>query len=95
MGKKGKKNSNKTPKVSGGTKHQARARRHITRLKMKINRWQRYNAEGVTSKLSKNHICHVDKKATCYSRHHKWNTEGLLKQLKMWEKVLKKPALRR
>ena len=81
MGKKGnqKGGSNKLPKFSGGKRHQARARREILRLKMKIKRWEKYAAEG--KKASK-------------SRPKDWNTEGLQKALAFQERILKKPALR-
>lgn len=95
MGRKGKGKksaSEKGKKKSGGLRHRARARAQIRRLRMKIRRWQRYIEEGKQPKLGKDHVCHEFKGATCHSRHHNWDVQGLEKQLALYERIAKQPA---
>ena len=91
MGKKGKK-STTNPKVSGGTRHQAKANRQICRLKMKIKRWDRYRTEG----RSVSSACFANAKTANLhlSRLNDWNTAGLQKQLQLYEKIATSPAKR-
>lgn len=50
MGKAKKKDPNRKSSPSSGTRHQSRARQQISRLRMKIKRWERYITEDRKSK---------------------------------------------
>lgn len=93
MGKKksGKKGPDKKKNISSGLKLRRWANREIKRIDMKIARFKANAAAGKKHKLSAEHICKVDPKASCASRHNNWDTAGLERHRAYLQKIAARP----